>query len=90
MAAYEVHPTPNPNSLKFSTLGRSFIESGLESFSSAVDAQGHPLGKELFGVKGVANVLILPAFITVTKRPEEDWNQMLPKVEGVLDRHLAS
>jgi hypothetical protein len=86
------HPTPNPDSLKFTADGqpaRPFIESGLAAFHSAAEATGDVLGEALFGVPGVSTVLVLPAFVTVTKRPEADWSAVAGGVEAVLNAHLG-
>ncbi len=88
MPPFTVQPTPNPNSLKFTTSGRAFIEKGMGAFASAAEAEGDPLGAALFALPGVLNVLILPPFVTVTKQPETDWNALLPKVERILSDHL--
>jgi hypothetical protein len=86
-----VSPTPNPDSLKFTAEGpggRPFIESGLAAYHSAVEARGDPLGEALFRVEGVASLLILPAFVTVTKRPEAAWAALAGRVESSLNAHL--
>lgn len=88
MPPYTVQPTPNPNSLKFSTKGRPFIEQGMGAFASAAEAEGDPLGAPIFAVPGVINVLVLPPFVTVTKSPDADWNEVLPHVERILTTHL--
>jgi hypothetical protein len=84
------HPTPNPNSVKITVEGHRFIENGLESFASAEEAAGHPLGERLFGITGVANVFMLPDFLTVTRHPAAEWDAVLPKIEAVLKTHFGS
>jgi len=88
MPAFSVQPTPNPNSLKFASTGPPFIEAGMGAFSSAAEAKGDPLGEPIFALPGVHNVLVLPAFVTVTKQPGADWNDILPGVERVLNAHF--
>lgn len=78
MAVFQTHATPNPNSLKVTSDAGTFIEEGMLSFSSRQEADGHPLAKRLFAVEGVANVFIMPAFLTVTKQPAATWDLMLP------------
>lgn len=90
MPSVTAHPTPNPNALKFSVEGATLIPSGLFSFRSAREAEGHPLGAALFALGGVADVLILPPFATVTKHPAADWDGLAPAVERVLEAHLAA
>jgi len=87
MASFSLHPTPNPNSLKFAATDGPFIPSGMGAYASAAEAEADPLAAALFTVEGVANVLVLPAFVTVTKRPDADWNRMLPAIEDALTAH---
>lgn len=90
MSRFRFHPTPNPHSLKITTdLGR-FIPDGMFSFGRAEEAAAHPLGAALFAVEGVANVFILPQFLTVTVTPGVDWDAILPAVEAVLERHFGT
>lgn len=88
MSTFEVQPTPNPHSLKFAATGAPFREGGLGAYASAAEAADDPLAAALFAIDGVADVLILPAFTTVTKRPDADWNALLPDVEDVLEKHF--
>ena len=88
MPRFDTEPTPNPNSLKITTDAGAFIESGMESFSSPEAAQNHPLGSRLFAVRGVANVFILPQFLTVSKSPAANWNEILPQVKQVLQDYF--
>ncbi len=90
MPPFTVQPTPNPNSLKFTAADQPFIESGMGAFASAAEAEGDPLGAPLFALGGVHNVLVLPGFVTVTKRPDADWNDLLPRIEAILTQHLAA
>jgi hypothetical protein len=84
-----VHGTPNPNSLKFVAEGRAFLSGGMASFRSAGEAAAHPLGARLFALPGVANVFIVPQFLTVTKEPAADWDALIPEIERVLQAHFA-
>lgn len=90
MQPFTIQPTPNPNSLKFTATGTPFLDDGMLACASADEAQAHPLSAALFEVEGVLNVLVLPAFATVTKRPEADWNAMLPRIERILSEHLEA
>lgn len=89
MPPFTVQPTPNPNSLKFTTTGPPFVEGGMLACSNAHEAAADPLTAALFEVDGVLNVLVLPAFATVTKRPDADWDTMLPQIERILSERLA-
>lgn len=89
MAAISVQYTPNPNSLKFTADGATFTDGGMESYNSAAEARGNALAERLFALPGVANVFILPQFLTVTKHPAADWDDLQPKLETALEEHLA-
>ncbi|NNE71745.1 MAG: scaffolding protein, partial [Rhodothermales bacterium] len=81
MGSITTHPTPNPNSLKITRTGDPFISGGMESFGSAAEAAGHPIGEPLFAIPGVINVFILPDFVTVTKDPGVSWDGVLSEVK---------
>ena len=83
-------PTPNPNSLKFEVRGARLIDGGLEAFHSPVEADGHDLASDLFSLRGVETLLIVPDFVTVTKHPAADWDLLAEGVEQVLREHLSA
>lgn len=80
-------PTPNPNSVKF-TLDRPVIVGEGKSYYSPAEADT-PLATTLFEVAGVAGLFFLNNFITVTKRPDADWNNVVPDVEMRIKRYFA-
>ena len=84
-------PTPNPDSLKFEVSGGTLSPpGGLLSARSADEAAGDPLAAALFELDGVASLLVVPAFVTVTKRPEASWDPLLPAAERVFADHLGA
>ena len=89
MATLHKEPTPNPNSIKITTDAGPFIDEGMVSVTSTDDTEVHPLGELLFAIDGIANVLILPQFVTVSKTESADWNKVLPQVEQILNEHLG-
>ncbi len=89
MPAIDASPTPNPNSLKFTLRNGKFIETGMESLASPDEAAGHPLGERLFEIEGVANVFILPQFLTITKTGAAKWDDIVPRVERVVEDLLG-
>lgn len=62
----------------------------MESFNAPDDAAGHDLGERLFRIDGVANVFILPQFLTVTKSEAASWNDIVPEVERAVDDALGT
>lgn len=83
MSSLKVESTPNPNSLKLSHEDRKFAEE-MYSFSSSDEAKDHPLGRALIGLDGIDNVFIVPDFITVTKKPDVSWEEVLPAVKQII------
>ena len=89
MPRFSTHPTPNPNSLKFTVDDdASFIEEGMESFNTAQEAAEDPIGQRLFAVQGVENVFIMPEFVTVSKHPAADWNALEPQLRQALSDYF--
>lgn len=84
MPTFETQPTPNPDSLKITMDEGSFIEDGMQVFSSAAQAEGHALGEALFKINGVDDVFVTPAFLTVTKAPGATWERLLPVIKRAL------
>ena len=84
-----VRPTPNPDSLKFEAEGGTVVPSGLRAFHSAAEASSDPLGAALFRLDGVASLLVVPQFVTVTKRPDASWDGLIDAVERVLLAHTG-
>ena len=84
MSAIGIHPTPNPNSLKFTLADGQFISRGMLSASTPEEAPTSDLIRKLLSIPGAANVLMLPDFATLTKRPEADWADVLPTARAIL------
>lgn len=79
----QVSTTPNPDAMKF-TCSVSLLEEGTLSFTSEEEATGHALGEALFEFVGVRTVFISDNFVTVTKKPQADWPELIQVLEGVI------
>lgn len=90
MAKIFVDPqaTPNPNAMKFN-LSLPVTDGKAHSFASKAEAAGHPVAARLFELDGVANVFMLGNFITVSKRPEASWNELVPSIVEAIEAGLA-
>jgi Fe-S cluster biogenesis protein NfuA len=77
--------TPNPDTVKF-VINRRFFESGAVNFTDPEKTEGSPLAARLFCHTFVAEVLIGPDFVSVTKKKEADWKDSLRPVLEVLYR----
>lgn len=89
MPEFQTETTPNPNSLKITTDAGRFIDEGLVSASSADDVPADTLAHRLLSLDGVADVLLLPAFLTISRTDGVAWSTLMPQVEAVLTKHFA-
>jgi Fe-S cluster biogenesis protein NfuA len=71
--------TPNPNTIKF-YLNRHFLEAGSLDFPSKEKAETSALPKLLFEVDSVTGVLVGKDFVSVSKKPESDWEPIVTSV----------
>lgn len=88
MPEFHTETTPNPNSLKITTDAGRFIDGGLISASSVDDVDKDSLAHALLSVEGVEDVLLLPAFLTISRTDGMAWSTLMPKVEAVLREHF--
>ena len=65
-------------------------DDSFEAYATIGEAASSALAYALFEIPGVANVFLTPQFVTVTKRPDVDWDELLPSVEQVLADFLNS
>lgn len=84
--------TPNPNAMKCVVVGAvdAAVAGGgpaIRSYRSAAEAGADPLALALFGIDGVANVLISGGWITVGKHAEAEWKSMKPKIKRAIESH---
>ena len=80
--------TPNPNTLKY-VVNRTLLERGAANFPNVASAEKSALAKRLFGVSGVAGVMIGKNFVTVTKGNDGDWEGLNRGVNEILNDHLS-
>lgn len=83
-----VQSTPNPNAAKF-TLDRALPDGGGRSYFDAEAARGDRLAERLFEVDGVRALLLVDNFITVTKADDEEWSELVERIEGVIREELS-
>lgn len=89
-ATIQLEWTPNPNTLKY-VIEAELIPRGAMNFRSKEEAlEKSPLVIQLFGVPGVAAVMLGKNFVTVTKGPDGDWDELNDGVMQVLEKHVSS
>lgn len=75
----DIEETPNPNAVKF--VLREPVSNGVaRSYSSRAEAGDDPLATSLFDVGDVVSVFYMDRMITVEKKDEADWDDLLPKL----------
>ncbi len=80
--------TPNPNAVKFS-LDRPATDKRSETFRAGSDPADSPLGAAIFALDGVTNVFLTANFVSVTKEPDIDWDELLPGVVAEIEAFFA-
>ena len=77
----KVESTPNPRARKLIVTPEP---GSIRSYFKADDAQHDPVGRPLFDIEGVTNVLIHTHFISVSLKDAGDWKSTLPKLREAL------
>ena len=83
----QTEDTPNPETLKFIP-GNIILKTGTADFSSRDVAMNSPLASRLFEIDGVSRVFLANDFISVTKDPKSDWNNLKPSIlTGIMEHY---
>jgi hypothetical protein len=85
MATATPSPTPNPNALRFSL---DIQLPGTVTASSSAEAGDDPFLGALLAIDGVASVFGTADFVTVTRKPGADWDDIVPEVQQAAASHL--
>lgn len=81
--------TPNPAAMKF-VANHYLLEEGSVEYQSPESAANCPLAQELFKFDGVASVFITANFVTVNKKNEYDWFELMPIFREFIKGYLQS
>ena len=85
----QTEDTPNPETLKFIP-GDIILKTGTADFSSKDVASDSPLASRLFEIDGVSRVFLATDFISVTKDPQLDWNNLKPSILTGIMEHFST
>lgn len=80
-----IEATPNPNALKF-TVGQDV--GGPKTFVPG-DTAGDPLAERLLALPGVTSMFMTADFVTLTKAPDADWEQIALEAQEILQSHFG-
>ena len=79
--------TPNPETMKF--VANKLLYPGKSiDFPDESTAAPSPLAKELFAFPFIRSVFIASNFVTLSKTPDTDWNDVIPTVREFLKAYL--
>ena len=79
--------TPNPETMKF--VANKLLYPGKSiDFPDVETAKPSPLATELFAFPFVKAVFIASNFVTLTKTPEADWDDVIPSIRQFLKEYL--
>jgi hypothetical protein len=81
-----VEATPNPNAMKFTANKDIFSGDGSISVMPGQTSE-YAILNELMELDGVDNVFGYKNFITVNKKFDAEWNELIPKVEEVFKKN---
>ena len=85
----QTEDTPNPETLKFIP-GTIILKTGTADFSNKDIASDSPLASRLFEIDGVSRVFLATDFISVTKDPQLDWNNLKPSILTGIMEHFST
>src|SRR5688572_7033028 len=79
--------TPNPETMKF--VANKLLYPGKSiDFPDVESAKASPLANELFGFPFIKSVFIASNFVTLTKTPDTDWQDVIPAIRQFLKEYL--
>ena len=79
--------TPNPETMKF--VANKLLYPGKSiDFPDVESAKPSPLAIEFFGFPFIKAVFIASNFVTLTKTPDTDWNDVIPTIRQFLKEYL--
>lgn len=79
--------TPNPETMKF--VANKLLYPGKSiDFPEEADAVPSPLAKELFAFPFIRSVFIASNFVTLTKTPDTQWEDVIPTIREFLKQYL--
>ena len=81
--------TPNPESMKFIT-NKHILPNFQLDFKTKELAGGSALAKTLFEIPFVNGIFIANNFVTITKKMEYDWFEIIPELKEAVKQFLQS
>lgn len=81
--------SPNPESMKFVT-SKFLLKNSSVEYKTKESASESPIAQFLFDTPFVQQVFISSHFITLTKKPEYDWYEIIPELKECIRTYITS
>ncbi|PSR05779.1 MAG: NifU family protein [Bacteroidetes bacterium SW_10_40_5] len=81
--------TPNPEAIKF-MINQTIAGSEPFDFRKVEEADKSPLAKSLFEFEFVDGVFIMNNFVSITKKPDYQWVELIPKIRNFLSEYIEA
>lgn len=81
--------TPNPDTMKF-VFNRMILPGESADFPVAEKATNSPLAKNLFEFNFVNGVFIMNNFVTITRSPGIEWEEIIPIMKEFLKSYISA
>src|SRR5437016_4104306 len=81
--------TPNPETMKF-VFNKMILPDKAADFPSRERAEEAPLAKGLFEFSFVNGVFIMNNFVTITRQPGVEWDQIIPILKEYLKAYIEA
>ncbi|WP_017470569.1 NifU N-terminal domain-containing protein [Amphibacillus jilinensis] len=78
--------TPNPNAMKF-TSNKQIFQGDASISLTPGQASEYEILNQLIALDGVENVFGYQFFITINKSLDVSWDELIPKVETIMQDH---
>ncbi|MCF6214203.1 MAG: NifU family protein [Flavobacteriaceae bacterium] len=79
--------TPNPDVMKFVT-NKLILKDGDVEFKNATQAKNHPFIASLFGLNFVKSIFVEQYYISLTKDPQTDWQDIIHEIRAHIKLNL--
>ena len=81
--------TPNPETLKF--VSNRMLYRGIAEFKNVAEAENWSLlATELFHLEFVQGIYISNNFVTITKKPDFDWQEIMVQTKDFIKKYLET
>ncbi len=81
--------TPNPETMKF-VFNKMILPNDSADFPTRETTETSPLAKSLFEFNFVNGIFIMNNFVTITRKPEIEWSDIIPILKEFLKSYVEA